>query len=75
MLFKLYHESPNKYWHLFKLVDPENIIYELLFIIHFPRGIQKLLLKKQKVNDLCACKSNKKYKKCCKQLYDTFNSL
>ena len=27
MLFNLYQESPTKYWHLFKLVDPENIIW------------------------------------------------
>ena len=35
----------------------------------------KTIFEKQKVNDLCTCKSNKKYKKCCKQLYDTYNNI
>ena len=75
MLFKLYQESPNKYWHLFQLLDPEK--YNIVITIYntLSKRDTKTNFEKQKVNGICACKSNKKYKKCCKPLYDTFNNL
>lgn len=76
MLFDLYQESPNKYWNLLSLVDPKK--YNILVDIYntYTKSEKKHhILKKQDVNATCGCKSNKKYKKCCKTNYDLFLNL